>query len=93
MLSVILAVSLVYTPNPHRSAAVLAAFQRSYPCPANGAPKGPCPGWVKDHIVPLCSGGPDIVANIQWQRLADSKIKDQAERRECAAMRKAAPTR
>lgn len=49
-----------------RRADVLAAFQRSHPCPATGKPNGACPGWAKDHIIPLACGGCDAVWNLQW---------------------------
>ena len=48
-------------------------FQRRHPCPSTGKTHGPCPGWVRDHIVPLCKGGPDTVANMQWQTHAEAK--------------------
>ncbi len=48
---------------------------------------GKCPGYVVDHIRPLCAGGPDNAANMQWQTLADSKVKDRDEHRECRALR------
>jgi Dioxygenase len=34
-----------------------------HPCPATGLTRGPCPGCVKDHVVPLACGGPDAVSN------------------------------
>jgi hypothetical protein len=38
-----------------------------HPCPSTGLPSGACPGYRKDHVVPLACGGPDTVANLQWQ--------------------------
>jgi hypothetical protein len=38
---------------------------------------------VIDHVNPLCAGGPDHPSNMQWQTVADAKIKDRAERRMC----------
>lgn len=70
--------------NEHRSHAVTAAFQRLHPCPATGQPRGACPGYVKDHIVPLCAGGADSPDNMQWQTIAEGHAKDRLERRECA---------
>lgn len=58
-------------------------FKRQHACPANGATTGPCPGYVVDHIVPLCACGPDKPENMQWQTLADSKAKDKLEIRQC----------
>lgn len=62
-----------------RSSAVTAAFQRAYPCPSTGQRSGPCPGWIKDHAVPLCAKGPDTVLNLQWQTVADARAKDRDE--------------
>lgn len=70
-----------------RSAAELAAFKRENPCPATGLRRGSCPGYVIDHVRPLCAGGPDLRANMQWQTRADSLVKDADERRECRALR------
>ena len=67
----------------HRSAAVLRQFQRLHPCPSTGKAIGACPGWVKDHIKPLCAGGSDSVANLQWEEYHASLVKDQWEREVC----------
>lgn len=67
----------------HRSRAVTRQFERLHPCPSTGRTSGACPGWIKDHIIPLCAGGPDAVTNMQWQTVADAKAKDRAERAEC----------
>lgn len=72
---------------PHRSNAARHAFARSHPCPATAQPSLPCPGWIIDHIEPLCSGGPDTPANMQWQTVADALKKDIDERRACRAAR------
>ena len=66
-----------------RSHAVLHAFQRLHPCPSTGLMYGSCPGWVKDHILPLACGGPDSIANLQWQTVQAGKAKDAWERRPC----------
>jgi hypothetical protein len=67
----------------HRSSAVNQEFQRSHPCPSTGRSTGACRGYVKDHIVPLACGGPDAVANLQWQTTAAAKAKDKWERKAC----------
>jgi hypothetical protein len=59
-----------------RSSSAKNTFKRAHPCPATGEPKGPCPGYVIDHIVALKRGGPDTAANMQWQTVAEAKAKD-----------------
>jgi hypothetical protein len=66
-----------------RSRAAVSEFKRLQPCPATGKPSGACPGYVVDHVVPLCACGPDAPSNMQWQTLEDSKVKDREERRQC----------
>lgn len=66
-----------------RAPAVRAEFQRLNPCPSTGERRGPCPGWVGDHIIPLCAGGADSVENMQWQTIAASLDKDSDERDLC----------
>ena len=66
-----------------RSSAVKAEFQRANPCPSTGQRRGACSGFVKDHVKPLCAGGTDSVDNLQWQSVAEAKIKDREERRMC----------
>jgi hypothetical protein len=60
-----------------------AAFKRAHPCPATGKLRGACPGYVVDHIRPLCAGGPDRADNMQWQTVAEAKVKDRLEAAEC----------
>ena len=71
-----------------RSARQVRAFRILYPCPATGHPRGACPGWVVDHVVPLCAGGADHPHNMQWQSAADAKVKDRDEIALCARMRR-----
>lgn len=66
-----------------RSAKARAEFKRLNPCPATGKPRGSCPGWVIDHVHPLCAGGVDAPSNMQWQTVEDAKAKDRAERAMC----------
>jgi hypothetical protein len=66
-----------------RSHKATATFQRLYHCPSTGKPRGPFPGYVIDHVTPLCAGGADDPLNMQWQTIADAKIKDRWERRQC----------
>lgn len=66
-----------------RSQKAISDFRKAHPCPSTGKVKGACPGFVVDHVVPLCAMGKDSLANLQWQALAISKKKDQDERRLC----------
>lgn len=72
-----------------RSEAAKRAFRAEHVCPATGKHRGPCPGYVIDHIEPLCAGGADHPRNMQWQELAESKEKDKLERKQCEALRRA----
>ena len=74
-----------------RSHSTRSEFQRQHPCPATGEPRGPCPGYVVDHVQPLCAGGPDAPENMQWQTVVAAKAKDREEWRQCTALRKARP--
>lgn len=69
-----------------RSRAVLREFQAIYPCPANGKASGACPGWYRDHVLPLVCGGCDSIGNLQWlpgeiKTCAGTTCKDRWERR------------
>ena len=66
-----------------RSQSAKVEFKQSNPCPATGARKGPCKGYVIDHINPLTCGGPDAPGNMQWQTVAEGKAKDKWERKSC----------
>jgi hypothetical protein len=67
----------------HRSAVVKHEFQLTHPCPTTGLTSGRCPGYVKDHIVPLACGGPDAPSNMQWQTTRDARAKDKLEAKGC----------
>lgn len=67
-----------------RSHAARSQFQRMSRCPATGKTHGACPGYVVDHINPLCAGGADVPSNMQWQTAAAAKVKDREERHQCA---------
>lgn len=66
-----------------RSQSAKIEFKATNPCPADGATKGPCKGYVIDHIKPLACGGADAAFNMQWQTIADGKAKDKWERKVC----------
>ena len=62
-----------------RSQSARAAFKREHPCPATQQPKGPCPGYIIDHVIALKRGGADAPANMQWQTVEEAKAKDRVE--------------
>ena len=66
-----------------RSQSAKVEFKYRHPCPATGERKGPCKGYVIDHIEPLACGGLDAPINMQWQRIAEGKAKDKWERKGC----------
>lgn len=70
-----------------RSSIHTRAFQRHNPCPSTGERRGACPGYVIDHIYPLCAGGADHPDNMQWQSIQAAKEKDRWERSICRAKR------
>lgn len=51
----------------------------------SGFPNGR-PGFVADHMIPLCLGGPDTVDNLKWQKEDASYAKDAFERALCKEM-------
>ena len=65
----------------HRSESAKNRFKRANPCPANGATRGACPGYVIDHVLPLVCGGADAPSNMQWQTVPEGKAKDRWELR------------
>ena len=79
----LLAIQPAWSKQP-RSHASVAEFKRQHPCPSTGKPRGSCPGYVVDHVVPLCAQGADDPSNMQWQTVADGKAKDKTERQQCA---------
>lgn len=69
-----------------RSSAVLAEFQGIHPCPSTGLRSGSCPGWSKDHVIPLACHGCDSVENMQWLKntiksCVGTECKDRWERK------------
>jgi len=80
------AAAIAATP---RSSSQRAAFVKQNPCPATatGKTRGKCPGWVVDHIVPLCADGPDHPSNMQWQDVESAQQKDKAERHQCRQLK------
>lgn len=70
-----------YCPAPKRSHNTVLKFYKM-----TGYPHGRA-GYVADHVVPLCAGGPDLPSNMQWESREDSLKKDAWERRLCNALR------
>jgi hypothetical protein len=64
-LAIALAFPCPLSAKEHRSREVTREFQREHSCPSTGKTSGACPGYRKDHIVPLACGGPDAVPNLQ----------------------------
>lgn len=77
-----LSVSCVEAKIP-RSTAVVAQFKRMNPCPSTGAVRGACRGWEVDHVVPLCAGGLDAAANMQWLTKEDHRQKTRLDVMQC----------
>jgi hypothetical protein len=82
ILSLILLILTATEPTP-RDPAQVRAFRAAHPCPVTGLTTGACPGWVVDHIYPLCAGGKDLPSNMSWQEARQSYIKDNLERDFC----------
>lgn len=78
-----LAINSTAISKTKRSQSAKIEFKRENPCPATGAPKEPCKGWVIDHIKPLACNGADHKSNMQWQTKEDAKAKDKWERKGC----------
>lgn len=85
----ILALSLLLAlPSFARDPSQVRAFKRHHPCPSTGRTSGACPGYVIDHIDPICNHGPDTPANMQWQERQASYKKDAEERRLCRSLKR-----
>ena len=85
--TVLLSLILTAVMPPERSDAARQAFAKAVPCPSTGRAALPCPGYIIDHLVPLCFGGADRPENMQWQTVADAKKKDVFEKQACACRR------
>lgn len=80
MMRTVFAVLLLFAaPAFARDPAVAREFQRLHPCPATGSTVGACPGWERDHILPLCQGGADTVANMRWLTVEAHKLKTRGD--------------
>lgn len=70
-----------------RSLTAIAEFKRQSPCPATGERRGRCPGYHVDHVKPLCTGGPDEPANMQWLAVDAHKTKTRLDVADCHVKR------
>jgi hypothetical protein len=68
-------------PKKKRSAEARRAFLQTHVCPSTGRAASKCPGYVIDHIIPLACGGADDPSNMQFQTVAEGKVKDRWERK------------
>lgn len=75
----VFAVALPAEAKIHRSSSARYDFKKTNHCPSTGQPRGACPGYVIDHVIPLKRGGADHPTNMQWQTKEDAKAKDKWE--------------
>ena len=87
ILALVLIGAAVTSAAAPRRRAAMAEFQRQNPCPVTNSARGRCPGFVIDYVVPLCAGGTDVPANMQWQAVLEARAKDRAELAQCRARR------
>lgn len=66
-----------------RNEHIVKSFKLHNPCPATGKIQVTCPGYIVDHILPLCAYGDDIEDNLQWQTKVESLKKDKLENKQC----------
>lgn len=82
-LIVLCALSTFAGGNVNGSQSALFEFKRQYPCPATGSTKGACKGYLISHVTPLACGGTDQLENLQWQMIAQAKLKNKSEVKAC----------
>ena len=73
--------------NYPRDPAVTHAFTLAVPCPATGEIGRSCPGFIREHFLPLCAGGADAVSNLWWEDAARAAEKDRRELQLCHRLR------
>lgn len=77
-----------YAAKKHTSTTEKRHFAAAHPCPGTGKPVPSCPGYVLDHVVPLCAGGEDKATNMQWQEVGPASYKDKIEWAYCRCLKK-----
>lgn len=83
----LLLVLLLATAAEARDPGQVRRFRAEHPCPVTGQTAGACPGWVVDHVYPLCAGGADLPVNMAWQEVRQSYLKDNLERELCRCLK------
>jgi hypothetical protein len=63
VLVLLLGFAIIAEATTYRDPHQRAAFMKYHQCPSTGQARGACPGYVVDHIKPLCAGGADAVAD------------------------------
>lgn len=66
-----------------RGTAARYQFVKATACPSTDRHRLPCPGYQVDHIIPLCFGGPDDPANMQWLTVEAHKAKTRLDLKAC----------
>ena len=87
-LAVVLALPTPAGARVARNAGVMRQFSETVPCPATGQIQRSCPGYTRDHFIPLCAGGDDAFENIWFEDMGRAEIKDRFEDRLCARLRR-----
>ena len=88
LLLVVIALLVLASGAHSRNPEVPAAFQRLHPCPATGLTRGACPGYQRDHIIPLCAFGPDHPENMQWLTVQQHTLKTKEDVANCTKIRR-----
>jgi len=57
LLIAMLALAPIVDAKQSRSASAKHQFRKANPRPTNSHARGKCPGYVIDHVLPLCAGG------------------------------------
>lgn len=83
LLIIMIVATIFATDALARSRTPVRQFYKMMACPSTMKIAPPCPGYVVDHVVPLCAGGADAPSNMQWQEYQESLLKDKVEREMC----------